>query len=81
MRRRNVTGVILYPKSGDAGSVSPSVDKASGLYRESEIIYDKRLSRDRPDNSTEKYEEVREKLTISPAHRCARDTPTTTTVL
>ena len=27
MRRRNVTGVILDPKSGDAGSVSTGVGK------------------------------------------------------
>ena len=38
MRRRNVTGVILDPKGGDAGSVSPGVEKASGLYREREMI-------------------------------------------
>ena len=28
MRRRNVTGVILDPKGGDAGSVSPGVEKS-----------------------------------------------------
>ena len=28
MRRRNVTGVSLDPKSGDAGSVSPGVEKS-----------------------------------------------------
>ena len=28
MRRRNVVGVILDPKSGDAGSVSPGVGKS-----------------------------------------------------
>ena len=52
MRRRNVVGVILDPKSGDAGSVSPGVGKKPpdytesagsvspllGSYRESEMI-------------------------------------------
>ena len=28
MRRRNVTGVILDPKGGDAGSASPGVEKS-----------------------------------------------------
>ena len=28
MRRRNVTGLILDPKGGDAGSVSPGVRKS-----------------------------------------------------
>ena len=28
LRRRNVTGVILDPKGGDAGSVSPGVGKS-----------------------------------------------------
>ena len=28
MRRRNVTGVILDPKGGDAGSVSPGVARS-----------------------------------------------------
>ena len=31
-------GVILDPKSGDAGSVSPGVGKKPGLYREGEMI-------------------------------------------
>ena len=38
MRRRNVTGEILDPRGGHAVSVSPGVGKASGLYRESEMI-------------------------------------------
>ena len=28
MRRRNFTGIILDPKGGDAGSVSPGVEKS-----------------------------------------------------
>ena len=34
MRRRNVTGVAVEPKGGDRGSVSPGLEKNSGLYRE-----------------------------------------------
>ena len=42
--------------------VCPRVwEKASGLYRR---FNDKHSSRDRSDNSTEKYEEVREKLSL-----------------
>ena len=61
MRRRNVTGVILDPKSGDAGSASLSVGKSLRTVQRARLFNDKHSSRDRPDNSTEKQEEVREK--------------------
>ena len=51
MRRRSVTGIILDPKGGDEGSVSPGVEKSlRTVHRERDDDDDvKHSSRDRPD--------------------------------
>ena len=78
MRRRNVTRVIVDPKRGDAGSVSPGVEKSlRNVQRERDYLTTSiRLAID-PTTVRTSRKRLGEKLTIPPAHRCAPDTPTT----
>ena len=82
MRRWNITGVILDAKSGDAESVSPDVGKSlrTAQRERDDLTTYARLAID-PTTTQKSRKEVREKLTIPAAHRCAPDTPATTPVL
>ena len=82
MRRRNVTEVILDPKSGDTGSVSPGVGKSlRTVQRErDDLMTSIRLAID-PTTARQSRKMLGKKLAIPPALRCAPDTPTTNSVL
>ena len=82
MRRRNFTGIVLDPKGGDAGSVSRGVEKSlRAVQRErDDLTTTTRLAID-PTTARKSRKRLGGKLTIPPAHRCAPDTPTTTSVL
>ena len=74
--------VILDPQSGDADSVSPGVEKTlRTVQRErDDLTRSTRLAID-PATARRSMKKLGKKLTIPPAHRCAPDTPTTTSVL
>ena len=72
----------LGPKGGDAGGVSPGVEKSlRTVQRErDDFTTSTRLAID-PTTTRKSRKRLGKKLTIPPAHRCAPDTPTTTSVL
>ena len=72
--------VILDPKSGDPQSVSPGVGQIlRNVQREQDdLTTSTRLAID--PTTARKSIKTLGKLTIPPAHRCAPDTPTTTSV-
>ena len=70
MRRRNVTEVILDPKSGDTGSVSPGVGKSlRSVQRERDDLTTSTLLAIDPTTARKSMKEVGEKLTIPAAPR------------